>query len=131
MNDEQRYDQMIDTAIESFPLAALPKGFVARTLRQAAQPRFRLSFVDIAIPLFFSAFGMLAFFLMFWLWTYIDPLWFAELQLRLTLARLYISMEPLGFVIGLGAVMGVVVFMGIALVYLFVYRSYSSLKLKI
>ena len=74
---------------------------------------------------------MLAFFVTFWLWTYLDPLWFAELQLRLTLTRLYISMEPMGFLIGMGAVMGVVVFMGIVVVYLFVYRSYASLKLKI
>ncbi|MBN2503380.1 MAG: hypothetical protein JXB38_21570 [Anaerolineales bacterium] len=131
MNDEQRYDCMIDTAIESYPFAALPKGFVTRTLQQAAQLKFRLSFVDIAIPLFFSAFGMLAFFLTFWLWTYLDPLWFADLQLRLTLALLYISIEPLSFAIGLGVVMGVVVFMGIALVYLFIYRPYASPKLKI
>jgi hypothetical protein len=130
MNDEQRYDRMIDTAIESYPFAALPKGFVARTMQQTVQPKFRLNFVDVAIPLFCSAFGLLALFLMFWLWTYIDPLWFAELQLQLTLARLYISMAPFSFIVGLGVVMGVVAFVGIALVYLFVSSSRSSLKLE-
>ena len=127
----ERYDRMIDTALQSYPLAPLPKGFVARTMQQTARPRFRLNFVDIVVPLFFSVFGIFALLLSLWFWSYIDPLWLAELQLRLTMARLYISVEPISFVIGLGVVMGVVVFMGIALVYLFVYRSRISLKLRL
>ncbi len=54
MNEQT--DTILETALTTVPLAPLPTGFMARTLRQLppraiAVIRFRLEFLDMALPL--------------------------------------------------------------------------------
>lgn len=51
-------DHLLTQALESYPLAPLPPGFVHRVMARIEPapllPRFRLQFVDLAVPAFAS-----------------------------------------------------------------------------
>ncbi|MCP4360875.1 MAG: hypothetical protein GY796_22940 [Chloroflexi bacterium] len=64
--DNQPLDTMIEEALNQAPLEPLPSGFVNQVMAQvqaasptAAPPRFRLDFLDWALPLFGSLFALL------------------------------------------------------------------------
>ncbi|MEZ4514592.1 MAG: hypothetical protein R3C62_22195 [Chloroflexota bacterium] len=51
------HDDLLTQALESYPQAPLPPGFMRRVMAQiepAPLPRFRLQFVDLAVPAFAS-----------------------------------------------------------------------------
>jgi hypothetical protein len=58
-------DPRIDIAIKSYPLAEVPDDFTIRTMalirEKHPQIRFRLQFIDLAVPLFSSLFLLLIF----------------------------------------------------------------------
>ncbi len=80
-------DPRIDEAINSFPLAELPKGFISRTMERIANQRasisFRLNFIDIALPAFFSTFLLVLIGGGLWGYNQIDPRWFQYVQLEI------------------------------------------------
>ena len=53
------YDPRLDEALDSMPLAPLPKGFSRQVLAKIESPqvRFRLTFLDLALPSFFALFA--------------------------------------------------------------------------
>jgi len=71
------YDPRIDEALDSMPVAALPKGFTSRVMAKVERPqvRFRLTFLDLALPSFFTLFATLIVGTAVWIYTTIDPLW--------------------------------------------------------
>lgn len=77
------FDPLLDTAFDSYPLAPLPAGFIRRTMaRIQPRPRFRLEFLDFALPGFFVCFGTAAIGIAFWLITALNPLWLMQFQHR-------------------------------------------------
>jgi hypothetical protein len=66
-------DRLIDAALSSYPLSPVPPGFTRRVMREVGKfqvrrlkvetntVRFRLDFLDVALPAFFAFFGMLGF----------------------------------------------------------------------
>jgi len=77
----------IDDAIKSIPLAELPEGFVPRTMERIAiqrkSIRFRVQFIDIALPAFFSIFLLVLLGVIRWGYDQIDPRWFQYVHLEL------------------------------------------------
>ena len=81
-------DRRIDAAIETYPIASLPSGFVQRTMKRInIEFRFRWQFIDIVLPVFFFLFSLLCILVAAWLLQMIDPLWLpqVELQIRMSL----------------------------------------------
>ena len=86
-------DPRIDAALESYPLAPLPPGFVRRTIDTLmnqsmsqiapAQVRFQLEFTDIAIPSFLALFLLAIAGITLFTLNFLDPLWLPRLQVRL------------------------------------------------
>lgn len=62
--DEQnhRQERMIDTALDEYPLAPLPPGFVEQVMSRISAPQpvtpapFKLQFLDVALPAFVAVF---------------------------------------------------------------------------
>jgi hypothetical protein len=51
MNERQRQEAIIDAALDAYPLAPLPAGFGRATMARLVRPvRFRLTFLDVALP---------------------------------------------------------------------------------
>jgi hypothetical protein len=50
-----RYDSLIDEALDRYPMQPLPAGFTKRVISRlpAPQPRFHLDFLDLILPVFF------------------------------------------------------------------------------
>lgn len=65
MNEQ---NQLIDSVLDSYPMVPLPAGFVQSTMR-AIQPniRFRLQFLDFAIPALIAVLMMLIMGIILWL----------------------------------------------------------------
>jgi len=81
-------DAMIDAALASYPLAALPPGFTARAMARAvAVPRPRLQTLDVFLPAAVAGSAVVAMALGAWL-TATDPLWWPRLALQIQLAWL-------------------------------------------
>ena len=52
-----KHEQLINTALDNYPLATLPKGFVRQTMKQVApKPTFRFGLLDLLLPSFFILF---------------------------------------------------------------------------
>jgi hypothetical protein len=87
-------DPRIDAGIESYPLADLPDGFMARTIerlessRQAS--RVNLRFTEIAIPVFFVLFALIFAGVVVWGVRVIDPVWVEYFKLKITYYQLRI-----------------------------------------
>jgi hypothetical protein len=68
MSETQRQEALIDAALDAYPLAPLPAGFVRATMARLVPPvRFRLHFLDIALPLGFALLMVTLFGLFVWL----------------------------------------------------------------
>ena len=91
MNEQT--DTILETALTTVPLAPLPAGFMARTLRQLpprAVPviRFRLEFLDMALPLAIGVFAAAILLVMGWYTGILSLDWFPTPANPLTLPSL-------------------------------------------
>jgi hypothetical protein len=74
-------DSLIDAAFDSYPLAPLPPRFTRRTMAHIfPRPRFRLEFLDLALPVFTTIFFISMTGLGVWLINFLNPFWLLELQ---------------------------------------------------
>lgn len=74
MNETQRQEALLDAALDAYPLAPLPAGFVRATMARLAPPiRFRLHFLDVALPFGFALLMVTVFGLFIWLSSTIAP----------------------------------------------------------
>ncbi len=72
MNEFTTQDARIDQAINKFPMETLPPGFTDRVMTQISSspqvaPKFRLHFIDYALPVFGALFGIILTGLVAWL----------------------------------------------------------------
>jgi hypothetical protein len=110
-------DILIDTALDSYPLAPLPPGFIRRTMKQVApqESLLQLSFLDLSIAVFFVVFTAAVFYIMFWLLNVLNPIWMLEVQAWLQWAALYTSTVPPAWIplaaAGLIGLLGATVFL--------------------
>ena len=79
-------DPRIDSAIKSHPIVDLPHGFTDRTItairEEYPQIRFRLQFIDLALPMFLSLFSMIFLAVCVWGMNRLDHLWLEHLRLE-------------------------------------------------
>jgi hypothetical protein len=95
--DDNKYEQYIDAALDSYPEAPLPPDFVQDTMRQVAlSTRFRVEFVDVAVPAFIAIFGTTILGLLIWGATQIDPLWVQQCILILKMNQATLSPGLIG-----------------------------------
>ena len=93
MNDTEH---IIDTALETYPLVDLPPDFVRQTIAQIRPtPRFHLTFMDYALPVFFSFFGAIILAVLFWMLNGLIATWSIELQARFSQLAQYTSFLPI------------------------------------
>jgi len=114
MSDFSDWDNSLDAAIESYPLAPLPSGFVNRLMAQVEQepravdlPRFRLQFLDVALPAFLALFALMVVTGGIWLGGQLNAAGLANPQSNLAL----IGQIPPWFGVGALAVLGEVTMM--------------------
>ena len=76
-------DPRIEAALASYPVSPLPPGFTRRVMVEVGKQefRFRLDFLDFALPAFFGLFCFISLLAVAWLLSILDPLWFVRLQL--------------------------------------------------
>ena len=91
MNEQT--DVLLDTALTTVPLAPLPDGFMARTLRRLpprAVPviRFRLDFLDVALPVGIAVFAAAILLVIGWSTGILALDWFPAPATPLTLPSL-------------------------------------------
>ena len=100
-------DPRLDDALDSLPLAPLPRGFSHRVLAKIEHPqvRFRLTFLDLALPVFFTLFAAIIVGAAVWISTTMDPLWLPRFILFLQLTWLEIKTIPYIPVVGFGFVL--------------------------
>jgi hypothetical protein len=101
------YDSRIDEALDSLPLVPLPVGFTSRVLAKIEHPqmRFRLTFLDLALPAFFTLFTSIIVGAAVWVYTTMDPLWPSRFILFLQLTWLEIRVFPYLPLLGCGAIL--------------------------
>jgi hypothetical protein len=89
------------------PVAALPKGFTSRVMAKVERPqvRFRLTFLDLALPSFFTLFATLIVGTAVWIYTTIDPLWSPRFILFVQLTWLQMKTIPYLPWLGIGSVL--------------------------
>ena len=100
-------DPRLDEALDSMPLAPLPKGFSRRVLAKIERPqvRFRLTFLDLVLPTFFTLFATIIVGAAVWIYTTMDPLWPPRFILFLQLTWLEIRTFPNLSLLGFGFVL--------------------------
>jgi len=101
------YDPCVDEALDSMPLAPLPEGFTSRVMAKTERPqvRFRLTFLDLALPAFFTFFATIIVGAAVWIYTTLDPLWMPRFILFLQINWLEIRTFPYLPMLGFGAVL--------------------------
>lgn len=101
------YDLRLDEALDSMPLAPLPEGFSRRVMAKIERPqvRFRLTFLDLALPAFFTLFTTIIVGAAVWIYTTLDPLWMPRFILFLQINWLEIRTFPDLPLVGFGAVL--------------------------
>jgi hypothetical protein len=121
MSESNNRDSILDAAIESYPPAPLPSGFVNRVMAQVRQqpqaivpPRFRLQFLDVALPAFLALFTFLVVVVGMWLTGQLDAAGLPGTQLNLTLAGQIPAWFGISAVAVLGEVM-VAIMVGVTL----------------
>jgi hypothetical protein len=91
----EKYDLQIDAALDNYPVSPTPRGFTRRVMAQirgeqavkhpayGAGTRFRLDFLDIALPAFFAGFAGLGFTVLLGMIALLNPLWLLRVQLQI------------------------------------------------
>jgi hypothetical protein len=112
MSESNDQDSCLDAAIETYPLAPLPSGFVNRVMAQVKQqpqaivrPRFRLQFLDVALPAFMALFALLVMVVGMWLTGQLGAAGLPAVQLNLTSAGQVPPWFGISAVVVLGEVM--------------------------
>lgn len=81
-------DPRIDIAINSYPMVDLPDGFTAKVMntirKEHPRFRFRLQFIDLALPMFLSLFSLTLLGVCAWGMNQLEPLWLEYLKLEIT-----------------------------------------------
>ena len=100
------YDLRLDEALDSMPLAPLPEGFSRQVMAKIERPqvRFRLTFLDLALPAFFTLFTTIIVGAAVWIYTTLDPLWMPRFILYLQLTWLEMRAFPHLSLVGFGFV---------------------------
>jgi hypothetical protein len=121
MNEFNDQDSFLDAAIETYPLAPLPTDFVSRVMTQVGQqpqviilPRFKLQFLDVALPAFMALFALLLVVVGMWLTGRLDAAGLPAVQLNLALAGQVPPWFGISAVVVLGEVM-VAIMVGVML----------------
>ena len=131
---------VIDAALDALPLYPAPPGLKRGVMiqvrrlqvesRQAAQTqiRYRLDFLDFALPVFFAIFGMLGLSALLVVLSLLDPLWQLRLQASLQALVWRLPVTPHGLLLlflsaGLGGLV-------LALLIAFLYLAPIRLELK-
>lgn len=87
---KENNDSRIDFAIDSYPLVELPDGFTSRLINTIRNDypriRFRLQFIDFALPMFLSLFSILLLGICLWGLNQLDPMWIEYLKLEIDYA---------------------------------------------
>lgn len=101
------FDHRLDEALDRVPLAPLPEGFTRRVMRRIDRPqlRFRFTFLDLALPAFFTFFSTIIVGVSIWVYTTLDPFWSWRFVLFLHLTWLQISNNPYLPLVGFGFVL--------------------------
>ncbi len=92
--DEMIIDETrLDEAINSYPTAPLPPGFAQRVMVEVArtpqlEARFRLQFIDLALPVFMTMFGTAVLLTTLWLSGYRIFEWLPQPTISLSIANL-------------------------------------------
>jgi hypothetical protein len=91
----EKYDLLVDAALDSYPVSPTPPGFTRRVMAQirreqsvrkpASRPggRFHLEFLDLALPAFFAGFAGLGFIVLLGVIALLNPLWLLRAQLQI------------------------------------------------
>jgi hypothetical protein len=89
------------------PLYPLPEGFTLRVMAKIERPqvRFRLTFLDLALPAFFTFFATIIVGAAVWVYSTLDPLWLPRFLLFLQLTWLEIRTFPYLPLVGFGFVL--------------------------
>lgn len=130
-------DAQLDAALDSYPLAPVPPGLMRRTLAKLPprpRPRFRLEFVDLAVPMFLVIFALLTGWTLLWTLNFLSPHWMLELAPRLAFARQWLQFELMRLPVWLPAltiILGGLTLTGITLAFiLLLERSLLSLRFR-
>ncbi len=130
-------DPHIDAALESYPLAPVPPGLVRRTLARLEprpQIRYRLEFLDLAVPVFVVLFLLLTIWAIFWTLNVVSPFWMLEWGTHLEIARQRVLFEimhlPAWFPV-FSALVGSIALTGMGFIaILLIERSFLALRLR-
>jgi hypothetical protein len=131
---------LIDAALDALPLYPAPPGLKPRVMvqvrqhqvasRQAAQAqvRYRLDFLDFALPVFFAIFGMLGLSALLVVVSLLDPLWQLRIQASVQALAWQLPVTPQGLLLlllaaGLGGLV-------LALLIVFLYLAPARLEMK-
>ena len=100
-------DPRLDEALDSMPLALLPKGFSRRVLTKIERPqvRFRLTFLDLTLPALFTLFATIIVGAAVWIYTTMDPLWPPRFILLLQITWLEVRTFPYLPLVGFGFIL--------------------------
>jgi hypothetical protein len=133
-------DLVIDAALDALPVYPAPPGLKHRVMiqvrqlqvesKQAAQAqiRYRLDFLDFALPVFFAIFGMLALSALLVVLSQLDPLWRLRLQGSLQSLTWQLPITPQGLLLFIFAA-GVSALV-LALLIVFLYLAPVRLEMK-
>jgi hypothetical protein len=113
MNSGRDVDGLIDTALDTYPLAALPAGFTARTMTRVRAESLRrravgttvprLGFLDFALPAFGALFTFVAIAAAWLVWLTGNPVWWSAHALGLKLTWLTWTARGAAFAPGAAA----------------------------
>jgi hypothetical protein len=110
-------NRIIEDALSTYPMAAVPPGLSAAVMAQvralSLKPRFRLSWMDYAVSLFVS--GMASLFLL--VWQLLPPNLTARLRLQLLLTERFLEINSLWPIIVVGIVLAVAALIVAALLF--------------
>ena len=128
---------VLDAALDSYPLAPVPAGLIRRALaRLEPHPkiRYRLEFIDLAVPVFLVLFLLLTVWAAFWTLNYVSPYWMLEWATQLEIGRqwfLFKAMRLPAWLPVLVAIFGGISFVGVGFIaILLIERSFLALRLK-
>ncbi|RPI86824.1 MAG: hypothetical protein EHM41_07130 [Chloroflexi bacterium] len=79
-------DQMVDAFLNELPLSPMPSGFSRSVMERIKDEqkaiRFRLDFIDLAIPVFLALFATLVFSILMVIIVIIPPFWLVRLEMQ-------------------------------------------------